>query len=166
MKKYISLSFLLLCGFLISACTPKTAVEAPTKTDVQASEYTAQSWKEIIPDTCQNFFDGCNTCRRMPDGGAACTRMMCQTYKKPECRDAEANTSETSENTVVDDYIGLTLEEAQKRAEEQGVPFRVVEKDGHGLPVTMDWRPGRINATVEDTIVVDYSIEGQEENKK
>jgi membrane-bound inhibitor of C-type lysozyme len=60
------------------------------------------------------------------------------------------------------DYIGLSVEDAQLLASQNDVPFRVTMKDGQPLPATMDYRIGRINASVENNIVVDYSIEGQE----
>ncbi len=62
----------------------------------------------------------------------------------------------------IKDYIGLSVEEAQKLAQSNGVPFRVVMKDDQPLPATMDWRPGRINAEVKSDIVTGYQIEGQE----
>ena len=36
-------------------------------------------------------------------------------------------------------------------------------RDGQFLPATLDYRIGRINASVENDIVVDYTVEGQEE---
>lgn len=44
-------------------------------------------------------------------------------------------------------------------ASENNIPFRVIMRDGEMLSATMDYRPGRINAEVEDAIVVDFSIE-------
>lgn len=52
--------------------------------------YDQQSWKTLIPSSCVSFFDGCNNCRRMEGvEDAACTRMFCETYRKPECRDGK-----------------------------------------------------------------------------
>jgi ABC-type amino acid transport substrate-binding protein len=62
-----------------------------------------------------------------------------------------------------DDYIGLTVEQAQALAETNGVAFRIGMLDGEPLPVTMDYRPGRITASVVDDVVVDYSVEGEVE---
>jgi hypothetical protein len=45
-------------------------------------------------------------------------------------------------------------------ANRQGDMFRIVEEDGEFMAVTMDFRPGRINATVEDGLVVSVDIEG------
>jgi hypothetical protein len=60
-----------------------------------------------------------------------------------------------------DDYISLTVEQAQALAETNGVAFRIGMIDGEPLAVTMDYRPGRITASVVDDIVVDYSVEGE-----
>jgi hypothetical protein len=51
-------------------------------------EYNSESWKEIIPDSCTNFNDGCNNCNRAKgEGLAACTMMACEKYKRPVCLD-------------------------------------------------------------------------------
>lgn len=60
------------------------------------------------------------------------------------------------------DYVGMTVQQATEKAATDGVPFRVVMEDGESLAVTMDYRPGRINATVQSGIVVSYDIEGEE----
>jgi hypothetical protein len=47
--------------------------------------------EEIIPPTCTNYFDGCNTCFR--DEGsdiAACTERFCHNYEEPHCLDKES----------------------------------------------------------------------------
>ncbi|NCP67655.1 DUF4377 domain-containing protein [bacterium] len=64
---------------------------------------------------------------------------------------------------ITPDYVGLSVEQAMELAETNGVPFRVTMRDGEFLPITMDYRPGRINASVEGDIVVDYEVEGGEE---
>lgn len=61
------------------------------------------------------------------------------------------------------EYVGVSPTEAEARATADGVPFRVVMEDGQPLPVTMDYRPGRINATVVNGVVVGYEVEGMEE---
>lgn len=66
--------------------------------------------------------------------------------------------------TVSDEtYEGLTVEMAESMAAEKEVPFRVVMQDGEPLPATMDYRPGRINATVENGFVTSVAVEGMEE---
>ena len=60
------------------------------------------------------------------------------------------------------DYVGMTVEQATEKAASENVPFRVVMENGTALPATMDYRPGRINATTENGIVVGYDVEGAE----
>jgi len=58
-----------------------------------------------------------------------------------------------------DVIIGMTIAEVEVYAAEQAVPFRLGYKDGEYLAVTMDYRPGRITASVENGVVFDYSVE-------
>lgn len=58
--------------------------------------------------------------------------------------------------------IGMTTNGAEAYAQANDILFRIVEIDGEPQPVTEDYRPGRINASVEDDIVVTYNIEGEE----
>ncbi len=53
------------------------------------TEYNYNSWKNIIPESCKSFNDGCNTCNKMENGGVACTRMYCEKYNKPYCVDSK-----------------------------------------------------------------------------
>lgn len=62
-----------------------------------------------------------------------------------------------------DEYIGLNESDAKKLAEKNGVLFRVIERDRKPLPATMDFRIGRVNAIVENGVVVSYTIEGSQE---
>jgi heat shock protein HslJ len=65
----------------------------------------------------------------------------------------------SSDPTMHDEILGMAEEQAEKYAEEKKVSFRVTTRDGEGQPATMDYRPGRINATVEAGVVTGYSIE-------
>lgn len=67
-----------------------------------------------------------------------------------------------SPETAEADYTGLTEVEAETLASENDVMFRVIERDGAMLPTTRDYRPGRINATVENGVVVSYIVEGSD----
>jgi len=58
-----------------------------------------------------------------------------------------------------DSILGITSQEAADYAETQNIPFRVGTIDGEPMPVTMDYRPGRITAEVQNDIVVDYTVE-------
>ncbi|MCP4523336.1 MAG: hypothetical protein GY828_03890 [Candidatus Gracilibacteria bacterium] len=64
-------------------------------------------------------------------------------------------------NTEVkgDDYVGMSVENAKKLAINNNTTLRVVILDGEYLPVTEDYRPGRINAEVTDNIIIDYTVE-------
>lgn len=56
-------------------------------------------------------------------------------------------------------YVGLDLVAAQEYAAAEGRDFRVVSIDGEPQPVTDDLRDGRINAYVEEGVVVDIDVE-------
>lgn len=56
-------------------------------------------------------------------------------------------------------YVNLTIAEAETLAASNGVPFRIVEQDGEPLAATMDYRPGRINAKVQNGLVVEVTVE-------
>ncbi len=56
--------------------------------------------------------------------------------------------------------IGMTTAEAEAYAQDNDVMFRIGAIDGEFLPVTMDYRVGRITASITDGIVTDYSVEG------
>lgn len=88
----------------------------------------------------------------MSFGLAACG----QPADKPD----EPTASVEFENT---DYIGLSVPNAQNKAKSTNTPFRLVEIDGEAQAVTMDYRPGRINAVVERGVIVSYTVEGAEE---
>ena len=61
-----------------------------------------------------------------------------------------------------DDYVGLSETAAAERALTLNESFRVIERDGEPLPITEDYRPGRINAVVEAGVVTSYVVEGSE----
>ncbi len=56
-------------------------------------------------------------------------------------------------------YIGQSIQNAKDMAQYSGRPFRVVRNNGQPMPVTYDYRPGRINATVVNGVVVNYEVE-------
>ena len=56
--------------------------------------------------------------------------------------------------SVPSDYIGMTVVQANEKAESDGAIFRVVNEDGEPKPVTLDLREGRINAVVDRKSVV------------
>lgn len=46
-------------------------------------------------------------------------------------------------------YVGMNLEEGSARADKAEIRWRIVEEDGKPRPVTMDYRPDRLNFAVE-----------------
>lgn len=51
-------------------------------------------------------------------------------------------------------YIGLTREQAVRRAELEHRSIRVSSLDGVPFMLTMDWRPDRVNVQIENDKVV------------
>jgi hypothetical protein len=65
--------------------------------------------------------------------------------QQPEARFAE---SARTTQTIATRLVGLDEDTAAAAAAERGCDFRVVRRDRVVLPVTMDQRSNRINATV------------------
>jgi hypothetical protein len=55
-------------------------------------------------------------------------------------------------------YVGLTVAEAEARADAENRPIRVVEEDGEKKPVTMDLQPNRVNLVVVDGTVTSATL--------
>jgi heat shock protein HslJ len=70
--------------------------------------------------------------------------------------DTELTFTATLEET---NYVGMTVEEAETAADDNGVAFRIGTLDGEELALPLDFIPGRITAEVEDNIVVDFTVE-------
>jgi hypothetical protein len=66
---------------------------------------------------------------------------------------------ETAENGPHDIILQMTRSEAEDYAKENDLLFRVGSLNGEPQALTMDYRPGRITADVEDDIVTNYSVE-------
>ena len=81
----------------------------------------------------------------------------------PEPIDFEAQTAEVIKLLAAVSVIGETEALAATNVAAIKLPFRVVERDGMPLPVTMDYRPGRVNAHVANNVVVGYTVEGSTE---
>lgn len=72
----------------------------------------------------------------------------------------EAPSPESPVEQSQDSYTGLSVQGAMEKAKSKGVSFRVVQQDGEFFAVTMDFRPGRINAVVDNGVVVSFEVEG------
>jgi len=91
-----------LAAFLLSSaltgCIVRPQPQASQDQD-NAGTYTQESWREMIPEDCMAYFDGCNTCRRNPQNGiAACTRKACFAYAKPYCMDDAASPTDVADD--------------------------------------------------------------------
>ena len=64
-----------------------------------------------------------------------------------------AETQPSAAVPTPDSFVGMTLEEANAKAEKADLPHRVVKNDGEDYPVTRDYRPERLNFTVEKGVV-------------
>lgn len=60
----------------------------------------------------------------------------------------------TSDEELAAEYIGLTIEDAEAKAEDEGRPHRVIELDGESLPATQDFIEDRLNFSVADGVVI------------
>jgi hypothetical protein len=54
--------------------------------------------------------------------------------------------------------VGQRVGRARAAAEAEGYDFRVVSVDGKSRPVTMDYNPQRLNATVVDGLVTEVTV--------
>jgi hypothetical protein len=59
---------------------------------------------------------------------------------------------------LLPEYVGLSLDEATTRAEDQGYSVRVVGEDGECYAITMDLRDDRVNLELVDDVVVAAAI--------
>jgi len=79
----------------------------------------------------------------------------CQPKHSPE-PPANAESSDKQPGSAVptpESFVGLELKVAQEKADKADLPHRVVREDGKDFPVTRDYRPERLNFTVEKGIV-------------
>lgn len=60
------------------------------------------------------------------------------------------------------DYVGMSVPTAQKKAKAADTRLRMVEIDGEPQAVTADFVEGRINAKVEGGVITSYEVEGAE----
>lgn len=75
--------------------TVESGVVTSYEVEGKEESYTADSWKDMIPSTCQSYFDGCNNCNKAEGSEhAACTMKFCDSYEKPECLDNAVNADE------------------------------------------------------------------------
>jgi len=76
-----------------------------------------------------------------------------------ESMDPVVEPSPKTQEGAHDAIIGMTTTEAEVYAAENTVDFRTGTIDGEALPVTLDFRPGRITAEVENDMIIGYTVE-------
>ncbi|RYD66016.1 MAG: hypothetical protein EOP83_06085 [Verrucomicrobiaceae bacterium] len=78
----------------------------------------------------------------------------CQPKNTPQPPPPESAEKQPSDAVPTpESFVGLTLQEAEAKAKEADLPHRVVRNDGEDFPVTRDYRPERLNFTVEKGVV-------------
>ncbi len=92
---------------------------------------------------------------------AACGSSSPNTAATPPA-DATTTTSTTTGPAVttpaaLQDYVGLTVAEAEARAKTEDRVTRVVQEDGEQFPATADFVPTRLNFVVENGKVTSVS---------
>ena len=88
------------------------------------------------------------------------TPSQCKIYGK-----SFSDTKNENNNSSLPDesqYKGLSIDVAIEKAKSDGVPYRIVKRDGESLPMTTDLIKGRLNFTVADDIVTDVEVEGEQ----
>ncbi|QJE96604.1 hypothetical protein [Luteolibacter luteus] len=80
--------------------------------------------------------------------------ISCQQQQSTEATPDKSPPSAEKPTTPADpsdanSYVGMSLEEGSSRADKAEIKWRVVEEDGKPRPVTMDYRPDRLNFAVE-----------------
>jgi len=73
-----------------------------------------------------------------------------QQYSQPP---AQIMPFESHQKPEPKDFVGLTIEKAQKLATKHKIRHRIIMRDGKSLPVTRDMRPDRLNFTVNKGVV-------------
>ncbi len=108
------------------------------------------------PENCSIWYDGCNTCTLVGGDAWSCTERACFHQDTPKCL-------ETSDSigtpTGAEAFIGMTEIQARNFADKSNIRFRVVQREGMSLPVTADYQPGRVNATISNGVVTGYNLE-------
>lgn len=57
-----------------------------------------------------------------------------------------------------DNYIGLSLEEAKKLADERGLLSRVMRLDKENFVLTCDYYPDRVNLEIDEGVVTNVEF--------
>lgn len=75
--------------------------EVPTQTHPlePTTENTTEKPEDLLKN-CKVYFDGCNNCQVMPNGGLACTKKFCEVTEEPQCLEYTTTPEENIEITI------------------------------------------------------------------
>ena len=153
MKKTLVLSTLLIGAAALTGCGPQTNNEPLTGEDMLV-----QTWAE---DSRMNTTGMANPASEycVSQGGTSEIRKDKDGAEFGVCKLANGEEREEWNFYRESEYVGLSLADAEAKAKESGVEFRIAEQDGEAKALTMDLRPGRVNAVVNSGMVTSVVIE-------
>ncbi|MGB0867471.1 MAG: hypothetical protein ACPGSC_13250 [Granulosicoccaceae bacterium] len=88
MKTFYQLASAFVICIGLSACGANSMFEAESmETANDSSAQMKMAGKQVIPEGCISWFDGCNNCKVGENGAMACTKMACKSQTgEPACR--------------------------------------------------------------------------------
>ena len=153
MKKTLVLSTLLIGAAALTGCGPQTNNEILSGEDMlvqttdEGSEMNTTGMANPASEYCVSQ-GGTSEIRKDKDGD-----------EFGVCKLANGEEREEWSFYRESEYVGLSLADAEAKAKENGVEFRIAEQDGEAKALTMDLRPGRVNAIVNSGVVTSVVIE-------
>ena len=153
MKKTLILSSLLLGAITLTGCGPQTNNELFTGEDMLVQTWTEGSGIDStwIANPASEYC--------VSQGGISEIRKDKDGTEFGVCKLANGEEREEWNFYRESQYVGLSLADAEAKAKESKVEFRIAEQDGEAKALTMDLRPGRVNAVVNSGIVTSVVIE-------
>ena len=152
MKKTLVLSTLLLGAIALTGCE-RQKCGLQTNNEILSGEDTLVQ----NPDTTQIVNPASEYC--ISQGGTSEIRKDKDGAEFGVCKLANGEEREEWSFYRESEYVGLSLADAEAKAKENGVEFRIAEQDGEAKALTMDLRPGRVNAVVNSGVVTSVVIE-------
>ncbi len=153
MNKTLVLSTLLIGAVVLTGCDLQTNNEILTGEDMLVQTWAEGSGMEI-------------TGMANPASEYCISQWWTSEIRKNEngaefgvCKLANGEEREEWNFYIESQYVGLSLADAEAKAKENGVEFRIAEQDGEAKALTMDLRPGRVNAVVNSGMVTSVVIE-------
>lgn len=153
MKKTLVLSTLLIGAAALTGCGPQTNNEILSGEDMlvqttdEGSEMNTTGMANPASEYCISQ-GGTSEIRKDKDGD-----------EFGVCKLANGEEREEWNFYRESEYVGLSLSDAEAKAKENRVEFRIAEQDGEAKALTMDLRPGRVNAIVNSGVVTSVVIE-------